>query len=362
MTTLPPADASGSGPVALTVERVAVVGAGSWGTTVAALLAPVVPTVLWSRRPEVAADVAAGRGNRRYLDGYDLPAGLEATDDLLAAVDGADLVVVGVPTHGFRSTLGAAASAIGVDVPVVSLAKGFEQGTGLRMTQVAAEVLPDRPVGVLTGPNLAREILEGRAAATVVAATEPSTSLAFQELLASDRLRVYTNDDLVGCEIGGAIKNVIALAAGMAEGLDAGDNARAAVVTRGLAEMTRLGVALGADFPTLAGLAGLGDALATCMSGQSRNRWVGEQVGRGASPDEVLAGMDQVAEGVRAAGVACQLADEVDVEVPIAEGVRAVFEDGLSPVEVWAGLMARRPAAEDQSTEPELQTRESRDA
>ncbi|GIT45641.1 MAG: hypothetical protein Ct9H300mP12_02260 [Acidimicrobiales bacterium] len=219
MTTLLTADVSGSGPAVLSVERVAVVGAGSWGTTVAALLAPVVPTVLWSRRPEVAADVAAGRGNRRYLDGYDLPAGLEATDDLLAAVDGADLVVVGVPTHGFRSTLGAAASAIGVDVPVVSLAKGFEQGTGLRMTQVAAEVLPDRPVGVLTGPNLAREILEGRAAATVVAATEPSTSLAFQELLASDRLRVYTNDDLVGCEIGGAIKNVIALAAGMAEGL-----------------------------------------------------------------------------------------------------------------------------------------------
>ena len=216
MTTLPPADASGSGPVALTVERVAVVGAGSWGTTVAALLAPVVPTVLWSRRPEVAADVTAGRGNRRYLDGYDLPAGLEATDDLLAAVDGADLVVAGVPTHGFRSTLGAAASAIGVGVPVVSLAKGFEQGTGLRMTQVAAEVLPGGPVGVLTGPNLAREILEGRAAATVVATTEPSASLAFQELLASDRLRVYTNDDLVGCEIGGAIKNVIALAAGMA--------------------------------------------------------------------------------------------------------------------------------------------------
>jgi len=318
---------------------------------VAALLAPVVPTVLWSRRPEVAADVMAGRGNQRYLDGYELPAELEATDDLAAAVDGADLVVAGMPTHGFRSTLGRAASGIGADVPVVSLAKGFEQGTGLRMTQVAAEVLPGRPVGVLTGPNLAREILEGRSAATVVASTDPSASLALQGLLASDRLRVYTNDDLVGCEIGGAIKNVIALAAGMAEGLDAGDNARAALITRGLAEMTRLGVALGAGLPTLAGLAGLGDALATCMSGQSRNRWVGEQVGRGVPPGEVLAGMDQVAEGVRAAGVACQLAAEVDVEVPIAAGVRSVFEDGRSPVDVWTGLMARRPSAEDLDTE-----------
>ncbi len=347
MTSLPPADVPTTGPSGRAVGRVAVVGAGSWGTTVAALLAPVVPTVLWSRRPEVAADVMAGRGNQRYLDGYELPAELEATDDLAAAVDGADLVVAGMPTHGFRSTLGRAASGIGADVPVVSLAKGFEQGTGLRMTQVAAEVLPGRPVGVLTGPNLAREILEGRSAATVVASTDPSASLALQGLLASDRLRVYTNDDLVGCEIGGAIKNVIALAAGMAEGLDAGDNARAALITRGLAEMTRLGVALGADLPTLAGLAGLGDALATCMSGQSRNRWVGEQVGRGVSPGEVLAGMDQVAEGVRAAGVACQLAAEVDVEVPIADGVRRVFEDGLSPVEAWVDLMSRRPAAED---------------
>lgn len=346
MTPSSPADVPGLEPAPRPVERVVVIGAGSWGTTVAALLAPVVSTVLWSRRSEVAADMAAGRGNRRYLEGHDLPRELEATDDLLGAVSGADLVVAGVPTHGFRSTLVRAAPALGADVPVMSLAKGFEQGTGLRMTQVAAEVLPGRPVGVLTGPNLAREILEGRSAATVVAATDPSAALTLQGLLASDRLRVYTNDDLVGCEIGGAVKNVIALAAGMAEGLDTGDNARAALITRGLAEMSRLGVALGADFQTLAGLAGLGDALATCMSGQSRNRWVGEQVGRGASPNEVLAGMDQVAEGVRAAGVVCQLAGEVNVEVPIAAGVHSVFEEGRSPGEVWADLMARRPAAE----------------
>ena len=328
------------------VTRAAVLGAGSWGTTVAALLAPVVPTVLWSRRPDVAADVAAGRGNRRYLEGHSLPSSLDATDDLAAAVDGADLVVVGVPTDGFRWALCQAAPHIGDGVPVVSLAKGFEQGTGLRMSEVAAEVLPGRPVGVLTGPNLAREILEGRSAATVVASTDPDTAVTLQGLLATDRLRVYTNDDLVGCELGGALKNVIALAAGLAEGLETGDNARAALITRGLAEMTRLGVALGGDPMTLAGLAGLGDVLATCMSTQSRNRWVGEQVGRGAAPADVLVGMSQVAEGVGATVVACDLAATAGVEVPVVEGVRSVFHEGWPPIDAWSALMTRRAGPE----------------
>ena len=328
------------------VTRAAVLGAGSWGTTVAALLAPVVPTVLWSRRPDVAADVAAGRGNRRYLEGHSLPSSLDATDDLAAAVDGADLVVVGVPTDGFRWALCQAAPHVGDGVPVVSLAKGFEQGTGLRMSEVAAEVLPGRPVGVLTGPNLAREILEGRSAATVVASTDPDTTVTLQGLLATDRLRVYTNDDLVGCELGGALKNVIALAAGLAEGLETGDNARAALITRGLAEMTRLGVALGGDPMTLAGLAGLGDVLATCMSAQSRNRWVGEQVGRGVAPADVLMGMSQVAEGVGATVVACDLAATAGVEVPVVEGVRSVFHEGRPPIEAWSALMTRRAGPE----------------
>ena len=328
------------------MTRAAVLGAGSWGTTVAALLAPVVPTVLWSRRPDVAADVAAGRGNRRYLEGHSLPSSLDATDDLAAAVDGADLVVVGVPTDGFRWALCQAAPHIGDGVPVVSLAKGFEQGTGLRMSEVAAEVLPGRPVGVLTGPNLAREILEGRSAATVVASTDSDTAVTLQGLLATDRLRVYTNDDLVGCELGGALKNVIALAAGLAEGLETGDNARAALITRGLAEMTRLGVALGGDPMTLAGLAGLGDVLATCMSAQSRNRWVGEQVGRGAAPTDVLMGMSQVAEGVGATVVACDLAATAGGEVPVVEGVRSVFHEGRPPIEAWSALMTRRAGPE----------------
>ena len=312
----------------------------------AALLAPGVPTVLWARRPDVAADVAAGRGNRRYLEGHSLPSSLDATDDLAAAVDGADLVGVGVPTDGFRWALCQAAPHIGDGVPVVSLAKGFEQGTGLRMSEVAAEVLPGRPVGVLTGPNLAREILEGRSAATVVASTDPDTAVTLQGLLATDRLRVYTNDDLVGCELGGALKNVIALAAGLAEGLETGDNARAALITRGLAEMTRLGVALGGDPMTLAGLAGLGDVLATCMSAQSRNRGVGEQVGRGAAPADVLVGMSQVAEGVGATVVACDLAATAGVEVPVVEGVRSVFHEGRPPIDAWSALMTRRAGPE----------------
>ena len=326
--------------------RAAVIGAGSWGTTVAALLAPRVPTVLWSRRPDVAADVTAGRGNRRYLDGYDLPTELDATDDLATAVDGADVLVVGVPTHGFRAALEAVVPDLGDGVPVISLAKGFEQGTRLRMTEVVADVLPGHPAGVLTGPNIAKEILDGMAAATVVACDDTAVADDLQALLASDRLRVYTNDDVVGCEIGGAVKNVVALAAGMAEGLGVGDNARAALITRGLAELSRLGEALGGDPRTLSGLAGLGDVLVTCMSPQSRNRWVGEQVGAGRPPAEVLAGMDQVAEGVRTAGVVCELAAEVGVEVPIAEGVRAVIDGGHDPVDVWAALRARRARPE----------------
>ena len=328
------------------VSRVAVLGAGSWGTTVASLLAPVVSTVLWARRTELADDLNAGRGNKRYLPGFDLPADLEATADLGEATSDAALVLVAVPTQGFRAVLEGSEATLGAAVPVVSLAKGFERGSCLRMTEVVSEVLPGRPVGVLTGPNLAKEVLEGRSSAAVVAATDSAVSDVLQGLLASDRLRIYTNDDLVGCEIGGAVKNVIALAAGMAEGLDTGDNARAALITRGLTELTRLGEALGGEARTLAGLAGMGDVLATCISPQSRNRWVGEQIGQGRAPADVLEGMDQVAEGVPAAGVVCELASSVSVEVPIADGVRAVVDEGRPPVEVWAELMARRSGPE----------------
>ena len=325
---------------------VAVLGAGSWGTTIAALLTSVVPTVLWARRTELADDLNAGRGNDRYLPGVDLPRSLVATADLGEAVSNADLVLVAVPTVGFRAALEASSTTLGAGVPVVSLAKGFERDSLLRMTEVVAEVLPGRPVAVLTGPNLAKEVLEGRSSVAVVAATDQEVAETLQDLLASERFRIYTNEDLVGCEIGGAVKNVIALAAGMAEGLETGDNARAALITRGLAELTRLGEALGGEARTLAGLAGMGDTLATCISPLSRNRWVGEQIGRGRAPAEVLAGMDHVAEGVHAAGVVCELASRNSVEVPIADGVRAVVEDDRRPVEVWAELMARQSGPE----------------
>ncbi len=326
--------------------KVAVIGAGSWGTTVAALLAPRVATTLWARRPEVAVDINTGVGNRRYLDGFTLPAPLTATDQLAEALDGVDLVIMGVPTQGFRTVLAEAAPLLPASVPVISLAKGFEQTTHQRMTQIITEVLPGHPTGVLTGPNLAKEILAGQSAATVVACTDSAVAAVLQDLLTSDTFRVYTNQDLVGCEIGGAVKNVIALAAGMAEGLGTGDNARAALITRGLAELTRLGEALGGDPRTLSGLAGLGDTLVTCMSPQSRNRTVGERVGRGETPAEVLASMTQVAEGARAAGAVCALADEAGIEVPIAQGVRAVFDQGQKPAEVWATLMTRQARPE----------------
>ncbi len=328
------------------IKRVAVMGAGSWGTTVASLLSERVSTVLWARRQEVVEDISNGRGNQRYLPGVDLPDELCATTDVVKAVEGADLVLVAVPSHGFRQVLVAAQTSIASGIPVISLAKGFEQGTYLRMTQVVSEVIPDRPVGVLTGPNIAREILLRHSAATVVACNSESVAKDLQFLLTSERLRVYTNDDIVGCEIGGAVKNVIALASGVAEGLGTGDNARAALITRGLAELTRLGEALGSDPRTLTGLAGLGDVLVTCISRQSRNRWFGEQIGSGRSVEEILNTMNQVAEGVRSAGVVCELASQVGVEVPIAQGVRAVIDDGRDPLQVWEELMMRQVRSE----------------
>ena len=327
-------------------EKVAVLGAGSWGTTVASLLAAKVPTLLWARQVEVADDISSGLGNKRYLPGFDLDPGLIATADLSEAVADSDLVLVAVPTQGFRTVIESVSNVVGPGVPVVSLTKGFEKGSKLRMTEVVQSVIPEQPVGILTGPNLAKEILEGRSSVTVVAANDLGVTEVLQELLSSERFRVYTNRDLVGCEVGGAMKNVIALAAGMTEGLEVGDNARAALITRGLSEMTRLGEALGGQARTFAGLTGLGDVLVTCMSPQSRNRWVGEQIGRGRIPAEVLDSMDQVAEGVPAAGVICEIAERESVEVPIAEGVRAVVDQGRSPVEVWTDLMARRSGPE----------------
>jgi glycerol-3-phosphate dehydrogenase (NAD(P)+) len=318
--------------------HVTVLGGGSWGTTVAALATANVETTLWARDPEVAREIDERHTNERYLGDRRLPETLRATGSLEEAVGVADVLVIGVPSHGIRTTLRAAAPHVRPWVPVISLAKGLEQGTRMRPTQIAAEVLPGHPVGLLAGPNLAREILDGFAAAAAVATPDDEVACSMQPLFSSSRFRVYRNEDVLGSELGGVLKNVIAIAVGMAEGLGVGDNTRALVLTRGLAEMTRLGVAMGADPRTFAGLTGLGDLIATCMSPLSRNRRVGEQLARDKTIDEVIGEMDQVAEGVKSARVVMELAEEYGVEMPIAAEVDAVVNEGRHPRDAYRGL------------------------
>ncbi|HMQ24961.1 MAG TPA: NAD(P)H-dependent glycerol-3-phosphate dehydrogenase [Acidimicrobiales bacterium] len=318
---------------------VAVLGAGSWGTTVAHLAAHNVPTVVWARDPAVAAEINESHQNNRYLAGYQLHPDLTATSDLAEAVRCADVLVMGVPSHGFRSTLEEVKPHLRAWVPVVSLSKGLEQGSRLRMTQLIDEALPGHPYGVLTGPNLAKEILAGHAAAAVIAMSDPGISEELQRVFSSNLFRVYVNDDVIGSELAGALKNVMALAAGMADGLGTGDNTRAAVITRGLAELTRLGVAMGGRAETFAGLAGMGDLVATCISPQSRNRHVGEELGKGRSLDEIIEEMHMVAEGVKTTKVVMELAREHDVYMPIAEQMDLVCNQGASPVEAYRGLL-----------------------
>jgi glycerol-3-phosphate dehydrogenase (NAD(P)+) len=322
--------------------RVAVVGGGSWGTTVAHLAAHQVPTVLWARRPELADEINLHHSNEQYLPGYHLHPDLRATDDLAEAVGQADVLVMGVPSQGFRSALEACAEHVRAWVPVLSLTKGLEQGTRLRMTQVINEVLPGHPAAVLTGPNLAKEILAGDAAASVIATPDPIVAQHLQRIFHQNLFRVYVNPDVVGCELAGALKNVIAIAAGMADGLGTGDNTKAAVITRGLAELSRLGEAMGGQFATFSGLAGMGDLIATCMSSQSRNRFVGEQLGRGRSIDEIIDEMNMVAEGVKTSRVVMELADEYGVELAICSEVYGVCHRGATAEDAYRGLIRRQ--------------------
>ena len=325
---------------------VAVLGAGSWGTTVAALASHSTPTVLWSRRGEVAEEINAQHTNSQYLGTHRLPEDLRATDSLEEAVRSADVVVMGVPSHGFRDTLERVAKHIRAWVPVLSLAKGLEQGSLLRMTEVIAELLPGHRSGVLTGPNLAREIMSGHAAASVISLGDDDTARQLQSVFHSGLFRVYTNPDVIGCEVGGALKNVIAIATGMGDGLGVGDNTRSMVITRGLAELTRLGVAMGGRTETFAGLAGMGDLIATCTSKHSRNRHVGEQLGRGRTTAEIVEEMHMVAEGVKTCRVVMELAERYGVEMPIAREVYGVVYDGRTPLQAYRGLVRLRPGAE----------------
>ena len=326
--------------------HVTVVGAGSWGTTVASLAASHAPTVLWARRAETAEEVATAHTNSRYLGDTPLEPTLRATADLAEAVSAADVLIVGIPSHGFRATLTEMAPHMRPGTPVISLSKGLEPETRLRMTEVIAEVTADHLAGVLTGPNLAREVLAGQSAAAVVAMPDDQVARTVQEVLSRDVFKIYRSTDVVGAEIAGALKNVFAIAAGIAAGLGMGDNTRALVMCRAIAEMTRLGVAMGGHPMTFAGLAGIGDLLATCTSPLSRNRTVGEQLAAGRSVPEITESMEQVAEGIKASRSIVRLAEEYDVEMPIAAEVDAVVNDGRTPQEAFQNLLERVPTIE----------------
>lgn len=330
---------------------VTVVGAGSWGTAFAAVLARNgVPVTLWARREECAAEVNIQRRNQSYLPGVDLPEALTATTDLAAAVEGAAIVVLGIPSHAFRQTCADLGPMLARDASLVSLAKGVEQGTLLRMSQVAAEAADvgiDR-VAVLSGPNLAKEVAKGLPGATVVACTDGDRALALQSIFHAPTFRVYTNTDVTGVEIGGAAKNVVAIAAGVADGLAYGENALAALVTRGLVEITRLGVALGADPLTFVGLAGVGDLVATCLSKLSRNHHVGEELAKGRALDDIIASMNMVAEGVKSCRAILELAGRAGVDMPIASRVGKVLYEGAGVKEMVDSLLTRDAETEFQ--------------
>ena len=326
--------------------KVAVLGAGSWGTTVASLAAVNVPTVIWARNPDVAGEINDRHRNSGYLPELELPEQLTATADLEKAVWDADVLVVGVPSHGFRATLTEVAPFVRPWIPVISLTKGLEQESDLRMTQVIEAILPGHPAGVLAGPNLAREVLAGYAAAAVIAMPDEQVARSLQPIFARPTFRVYRGDDVLGCEIGGALKNVIAIAAGIGIGLGVGDNTRAMVISRGLAELTRLGTAMGGDARTFSGLTGLGDLMATCISPLSRNRRVGELLAAGRTVEQITAEMTMVAEGVKTCRVVMHLSEQLGVPMPISAEVNAVVHHGRTAQEAYRGLGRVAPGSE----------------
>lgn len=323
--------------------RVAVVGAGSWGTTVASLMAEAADTTLWARRDGVAEVVTREHHNPDYLGAMVLDDRLQATSDLEQALSGAEVIVMAVPSHGTRAVLQSGREFISPDALLVSLAKGFEQSTLLRMTEVAQEVLDHDPerLGILTGPNLAREVLAGQPTASVVAFPHIQSAEIIQSYIPTPTLRIYTSTDVVGCEAAGALKNVMAIGTGMAQGLGFGDNTRAALITRSLNELSRIGRAMGGNPETFAGLAGMGDLIATCSSPLSRNRQVGVALGQGRSLEEITSEMNMVAEGVKTAASVLEIAAEHGLDVPIAAQVGRVLYEGVTPTKALEALLSR---------------------
>ena len=306
--------------------------------------------MLWARRPELAEEMNETRENRHYLPGFVLPERLVTSADLEGVVLDASALVMAVPSHGFREIYAQVAERLGADVPVLSLTKGIEQDTLATMTQVVMETSPQKDgslVGVMTGPNLASEVAAGQPTATVIAMADQATARSLQDVFMGPTFRVYTHDDVVGCELGGALKNVMAIAAGMSDGLGFGDNTRASLMTRALAELTRLGVALGGRPATFAGLAGMGDLIATCISTASRNHQVGVGLASGKSLTEVVTEMRMVAEGVKTTRAVLDLATRSEIEMPIASHVGYVLYEGLDPREAVLRLMTREAKQED---------------
>jgi glycerol-3-phosphate dehydrogenase (NAD(P)+) len=329
--------------------RIGIVGAGAWGTTLASLAARRGDARLWAPEREVVDSVKSSRENTMFLPGFRVADEMIVTSDLEESLTRVDVAVIAVPAQHLRATMAAARAFIPPNAVVVSVAKGIEQGTGRRMTEVLAEVLVDhdpRLIGVLSGPNLAREVMDRQPAATCVAFADLAHANTVQSIFMSDTLRVYTSDDVVGCETGGAAKNVIAIAAGVADGLGCGLNTKSALITRGLAEITRLGVALGGRSLTFLGLAGNGDLIATCSSPQSRNRRLGEALATGASLQDVMAATRSVAEGAETAPALVELARRVGVEMPISETVAGLLSGRLSVAEIVPVLMRRSPKNE----------------
>lgn len=319
--------------------KVGLLGGGSWGTTVASLTARNAPTTMWARNSETVKEINKKGTNERYLPGRKLTPSLRATDSIQEAVRDADVIVMGIPSQEFRHVLQQARPFIRPWVPIISLSKGLERGTQMRMTQIIEQELPGHPAGALSGPNLAREIMDGFAAASVVAMVDDTIANALKGLFSTGLFRVYTNTDVVGVELGGALKNVVAIAAGMGDGVGAGTNTRSAVITRGLFELTQLGVAMGGRPETFAGLAGMGDLIATCTSPLSRNRTVGFNLGQGKNIDQIIEEMSMVAEGVKTCSVVMELGEKYGLEMPIVKTVAGVLYEGKTVMDAYRGLI-----------------------
>jgi len=335
------------------MSRMAIIGAGAWGTSLAIALArKQTHTIrLWAHEPAVAQSIASHRVNENFLPGFRLPDSIEATNDLDAALNGADIVVSVMPSQHCRSLFERMAPMLGPETLVVSCTKGLENATLLRMTEVITDVLRSRGftprVGALSGPSFAKEVARGDPTAVTVASCDSELARAVQHAFNSSRFRVYTNDDVIGVELGGALKNVIAIAAGVCDGLGLGHNSVAALITRGLAEIARLVVACGGRLDTMAGLAGLGDLVLTCTGDLSRNRSVGVELGKGRKLPDIITGMHgAVAEGVFTTKAAVGLARKNKVEMPITEQMFAILEQGRSPQQAIEELMTRAAKSE----------------